>query len=142
MKRYLMVFMMLILSASMFSCGSSDVEQSSFLPHIGKWVHEDAGGNGAKVIFNQDGSGSLRFGEGLYSFEYYFDYSKKPVTVDLVYSREGRPYRAKVIVKFLDINNLKWRTFFNDKRPEGFPEKDNKNTIILKRSGTQKGTYV
>ncbi|MFH1487695.1 MAG: hypothetical protein ABII06_02220 [Pseudomonadota bacterium] len=134
MQRTLLVVVVLALTLWMSSCSSNEAEQPSVLPHIGEWVHEDAGGKGAKVLFRQDGTGILWFEDKNYPFQYVFDYSEKPVAVDLIYSREGKPYRAKVIVKFLDNNSLKWRTFFDDQRPDSFPEGDEKNTIILKRN--------
>jgi hypothetical protein len=61
------------------------------------------------------------------------DYAKDPTWLNLIYTQEEKPFRAKLILRFQDRNTIVWRTFYNDQRPEGFEGEDDKHTFILKR---------
>ncbi|MFH1349512.1 MAG: hypothetical protein ABII26_01120 [Pseudomonadota bacterium] len=133
MKTYLFSALLLALSLLLNSCEGKGQTRYSRQPHLGVW--EDVGFEGRKatLVFKENGTGTLLFDFQLYDFRYIIDYSKKPVWLDLIYTREGMPYRAKVIVKFLDLNRLKWRTFFGSTRPTEFIPEDDKYTVLLKR---------
>ena len=133
MKKYLRPVILLAILILPISCGNRDQTPPYYQPHIGVWEDIGAADKKTVIFFREDGTGSISFDYQDSDFEYVFYYSKKPVWLDLIYSREGKPYRAKIIVKFLDNNQLKWRTFYNDKRPTEFIPKDPDNTIILNR---------
>ena len=141
MKRYLVYAVVMLIPILLISCSNSDHVQEFLQPHIGKWFGVDSTGTKATIIFKEDGTGSIEFNNDLYGFNYVIDYSKKPVWLDLIYTREGKPFRAKLIVKFLDNKRLKWRTFFNDKRPEDFPPEDTRHTMVLTKDN-QKKVYI
>ncbi|MBN1104248.1 MAG: hypothetical protein JXL84_12595 [Deltaproteobacteria bacterium] len=115
------------------SCQGPGAKDRYLLPHVGTWEGVDSTGTKGIVTFREDGTGTMSFQNNTYEFEYVFDYGKKPLWLDLVYSREGRPFRARLIVKYLDDHRLKWFTRFDQTRPAGFPEKDGPNVIILTR---------
>ena len=127
--------MLLIASVLLVSCkGSSSSSYERFpLPHIGVWTGVDASNVRGTVSFKENGTGTIKFAENVYDFNYFFDYSRKPVWLDLIYTREGKPFRAKLVVKFMDENRLKWFTFFTETRPNGFPEKDSSGVMVLTR---------
>ena len=127
-KIYLLTVILLLIS---FFNGDCPKHFSG--PHIGVWEDKDFKGTKAIISFKADGIGSIFFNDRLCYFKYIIDYSKRPVWLDLLYSREGNPYRAKVIVKFLDTNRIKWRTFFAENRPEEFIQGDDIYTVILNR---------
>ncbi|MFH1349518.1 MAG: hypothetical protein ABII26_01150 [Pseudomonadota bacterium] len=133
MKRSFLFSILIIIPFLLISCSNSERAQNVSQPHIGKWSGVDSNGTKATISFKEDGTGTIEFNNDLYQFTYVFDYSKKPTWLDLIYSREGKPFRAKLIVKFLDGNRLKWRTFFNAQRPDDFPPDDKKYTMVLTR---------
>lgn len=132
-KKHLWPVILLAISVLLISCGNRDQTQPYYQPHIGLW--EDIGATDKKtvIVFRENGTGTISFDYQVSDLKYVIDYSKKPVWLDLIYSREGKPYRAKMIVQFLDNNQLKWRTFFNEKRPTEFIPEDSDNTITLSR---------
>ncbi len=132
-KKYLRPVILLTIYALLISCGNRDQTQPFYQPHIGLWKDIGAADKQTAIVFREDGTGNISFDYQDSDFKYVIDYSKKPVWLDLIYSREGKPYRAKMIVQFLDNNQLKWRTFFNEKRPTEFIPKDPDNTITLNR---------
>jgi hypothetical protein len=91
------------------------------------------------MIFREDGTGALSFPRGSSDFEYVFDYTRTPVELNLISTREGKPYRIRAIVKYFGKNRMKIRTFFNEKRPDGFDPNDAENTIALTRGSSAKG---
>lgn len=115
------------------SCGNHEAPQQYRQPHIGVWTGTDPSGTQATVVFEEGGRGSITFDETLHPFDYLIDYTKDPTWLDLIYTQDGKPFRAKVILRFQDRNTIEWRTFFNAKRPEGFGEEDDEHTILLKR---------
>lgn len=133
MKKYLLPVILLAIAILPISCGNRDQTPPYYQPHIGLWEDIGAADKKTVIVFREDGTGNISFDYQDSDFEYVIDYSKKPVWLDLIYSREDNPYRAKMIIQFLDNNQLKWRTFFNDKRPTEFTPKDPDNTIILNR---------
>jgi len=133
MKRHLFILTLFLASILLISCSNSEHIQQFSPPHIGEWAGVDSGGIKAVIVFKENGIGMISFNSQVSDFKYVVDYAKKPIWLDLIYSREGKPYRAKLIVKFMDTNELKWRTFFNDTRPTEFISDDPKNTMILTR---------
>ena len=121
----------LILFIFLVSCRSEQSPKQFFQPHIGEWSGIDSKGSKAIILFRENGTGYISFDKELYRFNYVFDYSKNPVWLDLISSRKGRPFRAKLIVRFMGKNRFKFRTFFNEKRPSEFLEDDLKNTVFL-----------
>jgi hypothetical protein len=102
-------------------------------PHIGVWTGTDPSGIEATVVFEEGGKGAITFDGTMHPFEYVIDYAKDPTWLDLIYTQEEKPFRAKLILRFQDRNTIVWRTFYNDQRPEGFEGEDDKHTFILKR---------
>jgi hypothetical protein len=133
MRKQGFLFMALVAILFLSSCEGPGGKARYLLPHVGTWEGVDSTGTKGIVTFREDGTGTMAFHNNTYGFEYVFDYGKKPLWLDLVYSREGKPFRARLIVKFLDDNRLKWFTRFNETRPTGFPEKDGRNVMILTR---------
>jgi len=131
MKREFLYLTTMILFAILISCNGSEKARDAYKPHLGIWSGIDSSGTKATIVFKKDGTGTIEFNNENYEFKYIMDYSKRPVWLDLIYPRDGKPYRAKLIVEFFDKNRLKWRTFFNEQRPEGFPPEDNKFTMVL-----------
>jgi hypothetical protein len=116
------------------SCNFNGRAGKSYQPHIGVWEERGILEKKAVLVLREDGSGSIWFDNLRHDFSYIIDYSKRPVNLDLLYRREGKPFRARLIVKFLGMNRFKWRSFYNEKRPTRFlPEKDG-HTVILNRS--------
>ena len=132
MKNRHHAIMLLIVSFLVVGCGEKT--EDSFKPHVGIWKDLDLGRIVATVAFMKDGKGGVWFGSQYSKFEYTIDYSKKPIWLDLLYSREGKPYRATLIAEFDDINIFKWRTFFGEKRPIDFVGLDDQYTITLTRA--------
>ena len=133
MKKHLFLALLIALSLMLLSCSNGGLSRHFRQPHIGVWEDVDFKGRKATLVFRENGTGTIFFDYHLYDFTYFIDYSKKPVWLDLIYSRKGKPYRAKLIVKFLEINKLKWRTFFGRIRPAGFLPENDKFTIVLNR---------
>jgi len=133
MKKNLSVVLLIILSSMFSSCVDEGQPPQFYQPHIGAWEDVNFRGRQATLVLRENGTGSILFDHQFHDFKYVMDYSKKPVWLDLIYSREGRPYRAKVIVQFLEINKLKWRTFFGSIRPTEFLSGNDIYTIILNR---------
>ncbi len=132
MKIHIHILMLLV--ASLFFLGCGEKPEDSFKPHIGLWKDLDLGRTVATVAFLRGGTGGVWFGSQFSKFEYTIDYSKDPIWLDLVYSREGKPFRARLIADFDDINVFKWRTYFGEKRPSDFPGLNDKYTITLTRA--------
>ena len=133
MKNKLLIAALFAVSVLLISCGDGGHIQQYYQPHVGVWEDADFTGSKAMVVLRENGTGTILFDRQFSDFKYVMDYSKKPPWLDLMYTREGKPYRAKVLVKFLDINRLKWRTFFGETRPIRFLPEDEKNTVILNR---------
>ncbi len=133
MKNRLLTAVLFALSVLPISCGNGGHIQQYYQSHVGVWEDADFTGSKAIVVLRENGTGTILFDRQLSDFKYVMDYSKKPTWLDLIYAREGKPYRTKAIVKFLDINRLKWRTFFGETRPAKFLLEDDKSTAILNR---------
>lgn len=118
----------------LISCGNHEAPPRYTQPHIGVWTGIDPSGRQATVVFKEGGEGSITFDETMHPFEYLIDYAKDPTWLDLFYTQDGKPFRAKLIIRFQDRNTIEWRTFFNAERPEGFDEEDDEHTILLKRA--------
>lgn len=134
LRRYFLSGM--IISLALFSltvCAKKENQKKSFQPHMGQWSGVDRTGTKGIFVFREDGTGSLQLDTERYDFRYVVDYSKEPVWLDLMYTREGKPFRAKTIIQFVGENQLELRTFFDEDRPTQFFDKDLKNTMILKR---------
>jgi hypothetical protein len=106
--------------------------------HVGTWTGLDSTNTKGMVSFREDGTGTMEYGGKTYEFMYFFDYSKKPIWLDLIYSREGKPIRTRLIVRYLDENHFKWYTFFTEVRPASFPASDSGNVMTLSRSNSLK----
>ena len=115
------------------SCHGPEARNRYLLPHVGTWVGVDSTGNKGVVSFRENGTGTMELQNDAYEFTYVFDYSRQPMWLDLIYAREGKPFRAKLVVKFMDENRFQWFTFFSDKRPAAFPEKNSGNVMVLTR---------
>jgi len=134
MRQLTLMVVVLGVFTLLLSCkGPSSSSERYFLPHIGAWTGVDAANSKAAVVFGVDGTGTMEFGGDLYSFQYVFDYSRKPVWLDFIYTREGKPFRAKLIVQFIDNNKLKWFTFFSEERPAEFPKEGAAGVMVLTR---------
>jgi hypothetical protein len=133
MKKGALLIAAVMLMASSLSCDGPRANDRYLLPHVGTWVRVDNTGGRGIVVFKENGMGTIEFENNVYEFDYVFDYTRKPVWLDLLYSREGKPFRAKLIVKFLDENRLEWYTFFDEKRPSEFPDGNADNVATLTR---------
>jgi len=136
MLKIILKAIFIITSVFMIACTSGEIETHFYQPHIGKWSSKDPEDKKATLILKEDGTGSIAFGNNINNFSYIIDYTKNPLWLDLIYIRNGKPFRAKLIVKFLDNNEMKLRSFFNEQRPKKFLEKDPKRALILKRDLT------
>ena len=132
-RKYIFVAAFLTLSLLLYSCKDSPKgsHDRPLPPHIGVWAGVDPSNVKGTVTFKEDGTGSMEFADNIYEFNYVFDYSRKPVWLDLIYSREGKPFRAKLVVKFENENRFQWFTFFTETRPDAFPEKDSEGVMVL-----------
>ncbi|MEW6665494.1 MAG: hypothetical protein AB1512_09765 [Thermodesulfobacteriota bacterium] len=133
MSKGAFLIMIAMLMGSSLSCEGPGAHDRYLLPHVGTWVGVDGTGTRGIVVFGEDGRGTMEFQNIVNEFQYVFDYSKNPLWLDLLYSREGRPFRAKLIVRFLDENRLQWFTFFDRRRPSSFPKGDAENGMTLTR---------
>ncbi|MBN1106641.1 MAG: hypothetical protein JXL84_24780 [Deltaproteobacteria bacterium] len=133
MKKGALLIVTVLLMLSSLSCDSPRVQERYLMPHVGTWVGLDRAGVKGTVVFGERGTGSMEFQNTHNKFQYVFDYSKQPVWLDLLYTREGRPFRAKLIVKFLDENRLQFYTFFDETRPPAFPDGKSVNLMTLTR---------
>ena len=140
MKKNLLTTLFFLLSILFISCSDQETTRHFDQPHIGKWSGTDLAGTKATIVFSESGTGTIEFNNDLYKFMYVIDYSRQPIWLDLIYARENKPFRAKFILKFIDKNKLKWRTFFNDKRPSEFLPDDSKNTMVLTRDNPVRET--
>lgn len=131
MRKYAFFIVAAMLMLSSLSCDGPRANDRYLMPHVGTWVGVDSTGARGIVVFGENGRGTMEFQNSLNEFQYVFDYSKKPLWLDLLYSREGRPFRAKLIVNFLDENRLEWYTFFDEKRPSAFPHGNAENLMTL-----------
>jgi hypothetical protein len=133
MKKYGLLILAVMLMGASLSCDGPGARDRYLLPHVGTWVGVDRTGMKGIVVFGENGRGTMEFQNDLNEFQYVFDYTKKPLWLDLLYSRDGKPFRAKMIVKFLDENRLEWYTFFDEKRPSAFPDGNEENVMTLTR---------
>lgn len=135
LKGYVSLAVTALLAAFLVSCDSEETPKTAQFrqPHIGVWEDSVSGQEKAVMALREDGTGSLRLNRQDYNFQYVIDYARKPIALDLVYSREGEPFRARAIVRFIEGDQMKLRTFFDEKRPEAFSPEDTKNTVLLKR---------
>jgi len=133
MKMRLLASCFLCFFGFLVSCGNHEAPQQFTQPHIGAWTGIDPSGIEATVVFEEGGNGSITFDETVHPFEYVIDYAKDPTWLDLIYTQEEKPFRAKLILRFQDRNTMEWRTFYNEQRPEGFQGEGDKHTFILKR---------
>lgn len=133
MKRGFLCVTAMVIFTILLSCHGSEERRDAYQPHLGIWSGIDTAGIKATILFRKDGTGTIEFNDERYEFKYIMDYSKRPVWLDLIYTRDGKPYRAKLIVEFIDKTRLKWRTFFNDQRPDDFPSQDDKFTMVLSK---------
>ena len=133
-KRTLFQYIAVFLVSAFMPFGCGENPEDSFKPHIGVWKDLHLGRTVATVAFMKGGAGGVWFGSQFSKFEYTIDYSKNPIWLDLLYSREGKPYRATLIAEFDDINIFKWRTFYGAERPTDFAGLDDQYTITLTRA--------
>lgn len=133
MKKKLCIFIVLIASLAISSCKGSDSYSRFPMLHVGTWTGVDSTNTKGVVTFKEDGTGTMEYSGNTYEFRYFFDYGKKPIWLDMLYMREGRPFRARLIVKFADENHIKWYTFFSEVRPASFPEVGTGNVMSLTR---------
>jgi hypothetical protein len=133
MKKGAFLIVSLFFVVATISCDGPGAHDRYLLPHVGTWVGVDHTGTKGIVVFGENGKGSMVFQNTVNEFQYVFDYSKSPLWLDLLYSREGRPFRAKLIVKFKDENRLEWYTNFDENRPSGFPKGNAENVMTLTR---------
>ena len=132
-KRVLLVLLFAAGSLFLFSCQGKGSRSRIPLVHVGTWSGVDSQNMKGVVTFRENGTGTMEFGNHAYDFQYCFDYSKRPVWLDLLYSREGKPFQARLIVQYVDENHLQWYTFFSEKRPEGFPKGNEGGVMKLTR---------
>lgn len=130
MKKCASLIVLVMLAASMLSCQGPGAHDRYVLPHVGNWIGVDASGMRAVVVFRENGTGTIEFQNTVNEFYYVFDYSRNPLWLDLVYSREGKPFRTRLIAGFTDENRLKWYTFFDERRPSGFPKGDQAGNVM------------
>jgi hypothetical protein len=133
-KNVLLLFILVCASLVLHSCKGKDANARVPMVHVGVWSGVDSENTKGMVTFRENGTGTMEFANNAYDFRYCFDYSKRPIWLDLLYSREGKPFRARLIVKYLDENNLQWYTFFSEVRPEKFPD-GNPSVMRLARMG-------
>ncbi len=113
--------------------------------HLGRWEGLDSSGRlGRLELF---ANGRCAFGsDGGYHFGgreagskgallYSIDYSRNPIWLDLIaVDAEGREKkRIKWILQFIAPDQIRARTFFDDRRPQGFEQDDDKATIYLQK---------
>ncbi len=136
-----MLLMLVLVGASLllFSCKGKDANTRVPMAHVGVWSGVDGANMKGVIAFRENGTGTMEFDKNAYDFEYCFDYSKRPVWLDLIYTREGKPFRARLIVKFPDENQLHWYTFFSEERPDKFPEGDAGKVMKLTRMKPSRG---
>ena len=91
----------LLLPILFISCSEPEPTRHFDQPHIGKWSGTDLAGVKATIIFRESGAGTIEFDNNFYEFTYIIDYSKQPIWLDLIYTRENKPFRAKFLVKFI-----------------------------------------
>jgi hypothetical protein len=130
------LFVLIVVSMALFSvvaCKGPESYSRYPLLHVGTWTGVDSTNTKGMVTFREDGTGTMQYGGNAYEFRYVFDYGRRPIWLDLIYSREGRPFRARLIVKYIDENSLKWYTHFSEVRPASFPESDGGNVMKLTR---------
>lgn len=134
MRKGLLIFILLISPSFIVACNGSGSYSSYPVPHLGTWTGTDSANLTGVVTFNENGTGTMKYNDTNYEFRYQFDYTKKPIWLDFLYSREGRAFQARLIVRYIDENHLQWFTFYNDVRPADFPDGDNGNVMTLTRA--------
>jgi hypothetical protein len=138
-KNVPLLFCLVGLSLVFFSCKGKDANSRVPMGHVGVWSGVDGANMKGVVTFRENGTGTMEFDQNTFKFEYSFDYSKRPVWLDLIYSREGKPFRARLIVKFPAEDQLHWYTFFSEERPDKFPEGNAENVMKLTRMKPARG---
>src|SRR3972149_7785808 len=118
-------FLILMLTSLLIaSCKGQDSYSRFPMIHVGTWTGADSTDAKGVVTFEENGTGTMEYGGSAYEFRYVFDYGKRPIWLDLLYTREGRPFRARLIVRFINENQFMWYTFFTEVRPVSFPESE------------------
>ena len=142
---FVTVFALFVMISSNFAVQNPETR------HIGKWEGTDNTGKTAAIIFDKDGYASLNMdGEVLGGkrdtepiVKYEFDYSKKPIWLDLILCDISGKEKARMksIVKFMADDRMVWQTGDDfTKRPAAFDESDKENTVVLKRVSEIKTT--
>ena len=140
-SRKTVLLLLVLVGALLTFCSCKGKESNSRVPmvHVGTWSGVDGANTKGVVTFRENGTGTLEFDNSAFDFQYAFDYSKRPVWLDMIYSREGKPFRARLIAKFPDEDHLHWYTFFTEERPAGFPEGNDENVMKLARVSHARG---
>lgn len=138
-KKALIVLLLTSASLLLFSCQGKGSRSRTPMVHVGTWSGVDSSNMQGVVTFRENGTGTMEFGNQAYAFQYWFDYSKRPVWLDLLYSREGKPFQARLIVRYSDEDHLQWYTFFSEERPEEFPKGDEEGVFKLTRVKPPRG---
>jgi len=114
---------------------------------VGEWTGSDNNNQQGGFVFNKNGeayiiSDGQKFGgsdEGIWTLNYQLDLSQSPIHLDFIgVDQNGKVIRKMVsIVEFISSDEIKVRTYFNEKRPidfleDGFEEKD-QSTITLSK---------
>lgn len=120
----------LAISTLLACCGK--IKQTQ---HLGEWSGVDNTGEVGRFVFQKDGTGKITQGNASDSFRYEIDYSKIPIWLDLILTQDGKEYRIKSIIEFIDRDKMRWRTYHNEIRPTAFLLEDPKNTLVLTRVG-------
>ena len=127
-KRASLAVLFFAISTLLACCGRMKQTQ-----HLGEWSGVDNTGQVGSFVFQKDGTGKITQGKASDSFRYEIDYSKTPIWLDLILTQDGKEYRIKSIIEFIDHDKMRWRTYHNDTRPTAFLQEDPKNTLILTR---------
>ena len=127
-KRASRALIFLAFSTLLACCGRMKQPQ-----HLGEWSGVDNTGEVGSFVFQKDGTGKITQGNASDSFRYEIDYSKVPIWLDLIMTQDGKEYRIKSIIEFIDSDKMRWRTYHNDTRPTAFLLEDPKNTVLLTR---------
>ena len=128
-KRASLAVLFLAVSTLLACCGRMKQSQ-----HLGEWSGVDNAGVVGSFVFQKDGTGKITQGNASDSFRYEIDYSKVPISLDLILTQDGKEFRIKSIIEFIDRDKMRWRTYHNDTRPTAFLLEDPKNTLILTRA--------
>jgi len=116
--------------------------------HIGEWAGTHKGEMGSLILDKSNNAifvigNQVLGGEGFEvngvktQVKYEIDYTKEPIWLDLIISKEGIPeedeVRLKGIVRFITDKKIEYRVTFDqsDERFKNFDSKDDKTTIVL-----------